>query len=694
MKRSLLALLLLAPGPFVPAQGFSDPSADPAQSVARVSYLDGDVSYARGDDPDQWQGIDQNVPMATGDRVYTGGGKTELQLESGAAIRLGSGTDFTALNLTDDTSQFAVNAGVSFFSIPRLEEGELFEVDTPNAAVTLERAGRYRVDVDEAGATRVTVRQGRATIAAGGGQLALSDGESLVIDGIDTPRYEVVAPLGPDRWDAWVDGRELRATRATSVAYVSPGVVGVADLDEYGSWESLPEYGRVWRPRSVDPGWAPYRVGRWYWQDPWGWTWVSSEPWGWAPYHYGRWVLAASQWYWVPAAPAVRVRYAPALVAFVGASPSAGASVSFGPGMIGWFPLAPRDPLVPWWGRGRAVNVTNVTNVTYVNRTEVTVVNQSTFVSGALVSSAIVREQSTVRQAAQAPVVTGPVPVTPTVSSTRGSVRRDAPVSRPSQAVAARPVVTRAAPPPAPPRFEQKVAMIRDNRGAPVTPETSSRAASAAPMQRPVIPVRPAASPGGNVTLQPRAGSQLAEKRVEPVHPAPASPARPSANPVQQPRPPQPQEPAPPVARPDDASRRPPAAAPQPEQRVAPEQRPDDTRRPAAVPQTEQRVAPEQRLKEKEQDAPTAYRAPTPRPNHRPVPTVARPSAPQSPARDEADHTAASARPATQEPPSRPEARPHANARPTPASEGKSKQKPVTPRQPEKPAPRPTPAPD
>ncbi len=515
----LAVVLLSAFGPsLASAQGLRNDDEDITQTVARVSYIQGNVAYARGDDPDQWQSADQNVPMTFGDRVYTDDGSMELQLEGGGVIRLGSRTDLTALNLSDDIKQFAVKAGISSFAIPSLGRNETFEVDTPNAAVTFEGPGRYRIDVDESGETRVSVRRGNATIAAGGGQVALSAGEAMTIEGTDQPRFEVVSLPGPDRWDVWVDAREDRVSRTRSHQYVSSDVVGADDLDEYGSWESLPEYGRVWRPLSVEVGWAPYRSGRWFWQDPWGWTWISTEPWGWAPYHYGRWVFSSARWYWVPVSPEVRaVRYSPALVAFVGGGPSFGASASFGGGAVGWFPLAPRDPLVPWWGRRPEVNV-NVTNVTYVNQTYVTVVNQSTFVSGALVSTAVIQERSTIRQAAQAPVVVGAVPIAPTVSSTRVSVRHESSAGRPPAAVVSRSVVTRMAPPPAPPRFEQKLAVIRENRGVPVSSAASSRIASANnPQPRAVIPVRPATSETGSVKLAPRDNSSGNAKRVESV---------------------------------------------------------------------------------------------------------------------------------------------------------------------------------
>jgi len=416
---------------------------DVRQTVARISFLSGPVSYARGDEPDNWQAPDLNVPMTLGDRLYTGrGGRAELQIHGGAAIRLDAETDLSTLNLTDDTKQLSVNSGSAAFVIRRLDSEEVFEVDTPNSAVTFERIGDYRVDVDRDGSTRVAVRRGRAIVAAGGGQVTLNAGDEMSIQGIDDPRYDVAGIPSADRFDQWVADRENRIQRAKSRQYVNDEIVGVADLDDYGRWEDVPEYGRVWTPSSVEAGWAPYRVGHWVWQDPWGWTWVSGEPWGWAPYHYGRWVTSSSRWFWVPAAPRVAVRYSPALVAFVGGGPGFSATLRAGnPGYVGWFPLAPRDPFVPWWGRRSNVRTENVR---YVNRGYVTVVNQNAFVSGGLVARNVVTDRGVLRDVISAPVLRGPLPVVPTAASLRVAVRTDVQApSRPPAAILQRAVVAR-----------------------------------------------------------------------------------------------------------------------------------------------------------------------------------------------------------------------------------------------------------
>lgn len=517
-----LAFALVAS--FATAQA-RDEYGEVSQTVARISFLSGEVSFSRGDDPDDWQPADRNVPMTLGDRVYTGSrSRIELQLQGGDTVRLGARTDFAALNLTDDTQQFSLRSGVASIQIRQLSNNEIFEIDTPNSAVTFDRAGSYRVDVDESGSTRVSVRRGSATVAAGGGQIPVEAGEAIDVEGLDAPRYDIVALARPDAWDQWVSQRDGRRTSSRSYQYVSAEIDGADDLDEYGRWENVPSYGWAWSPTTVAADWAPYRAGHWIWQDPWGWTWVSVEPWGWAPYHYGRWANVSSRWYWVPDGPSVRsVRYAPALVGFVGGGAGFSATVSIGGGgYVGWFPLGPRDSFSPWWGSRARVGFSSVgSNVAYANRNYVTVVNRNTFVSGGVVNSNIVRDRAVVSQVTAAAVLRGPIPVVPTRGSLHVAVRADAVAApRPPAALVSRMVVARTAPPPAPPTFQSKLAVITESRGAPVAPDAAARI-SVENRGRPqaATQVRAVAPEAGRVTLSPRdaAAGAAGTRRVEPV---------------------------------------------------------------------------------------------------------------------------------------------------------------------------------
>ena len=612
-KRTLLAIAALAAAlPFTSvASGqaydeFGDEtSPDVIQTVARISYMQGTVSYERGDDPDDWQPADLNVPMTLGDRIYTSRrSRAELQVHGGDVIWLGSRTDLAALNLTDDTKQFALKLGIASFHVRNLDQNDVWEIDTPNSAVTFDRPGDYRISVDQDGNTRVSVQRGGATVAAGGGEIDLDSGEGMVIDGIDNPRYDMFSVPSSDPWDLWVRGRSGRVYRAASYQYVSSDVIGADDLDEYGSWSQIPDYGMVWAPSRVDVGWAPYRQGHWVWQDPWGWTWVSTEPWGWAPYHYGRWVTYSSRWYWVPVGPRVRVDYAPALVAFVG-GPGFSASVTIGGGggYVGWFPLAPRERYVPWWAPQPAVNV-NVTNVTYINRTYVTVVNQNTFVSGGLVARNVVTDRTVVRQVAAAPVVRGTVPVVPTTASLRVTSRAQGAAPRPPAAVVARPVVARVAPPPAPPSFQQKVAVIRENR-RPVDTNTAARlAAQSRPQPRAAVPVRPVVAQPGRVTLAPARASSTAAAPAKAPKPVEAAPVR--GRPV--------------------ASSQQPVAAQQPAEarkRVQREAQPPSAAAPEAAPRGRPGVQPQQPAAERERAQPARPESPR---TQQPSPGAARPA--------------------------------------------------------------------
>jgi hypothetical protein len=173
------------------------------------------------------------------------------------------------------------------------------------------------------------------------------------------------------------------------------------------------------------------------WEDWYGWTWVSADPWGWAPYHYGRWFHHDRfGWCWYPGAFGPRHYWSPALVGWFGFG--GGGGFGFGFGNIGWVPLAPFEVLHPWWGRGfygrgfnrTTINVTNI-NVTNVYRNArfhngVSAVGVHDFQNGRFNNIARING-STIREAG---AVRGAMPFTPTADHLRFTDRQAAVVPR------------------------------------------------------------------------------------------------------------------------------------------------------------------------------------------------------------------------------------------------------------------------
>ena len=295
-----------------------------------------------------------------------------------------AGTLLTVLGADERTTQLQVSQGRIDLNVRGLADGETVEVDTPNLAFVARQPGDYRINVaPDGGTTDVTVLRGAGDVYGDGTSLALAPGPGYRFGGQDLNNYVLLQPLPPDDFDRWALGRDQRYERAVARRYVPQGVVGAEDLDDYGTWRTMPDYGTVWVPDRAPRDWAPYHDGHWAWVDPWGWTWIDDQPYGYAVSHYGRWVRAPDTWAWVPAPVQARPVYAPALVAFVGAVLTFGGRSDPG---VGWFPLAPHEPYRPPYHASPTyitnVNVTNtvinrttivnninnITNVRYVNR--------------------------------------------------------------------------------------------------------------------------------------------------------------------------------------------------------------------------------------------------------------------------------------------------------------------------------------
>ncbi len=368
--------------PYAPYSSSTDPSQQLPPSnqavpgMARLSFVQGDVSSQRGDNG-QWVAVTVNTPIAVGDRVSTGaGGRAEIQLDSTNVLRLSDNTTAKVAALSRENIQVQVGRGLATYSVLKGTEATA-EIDTPNAAIHPNGPGDYRISVNSDGETEVTIRDGSAEVSEPQGSTQVDRGQMITIEGTDNPQYKVSSAPVSDAWDSWNSDRDRTISNAQSWRHTNRYYNGTQDLDPYGTWSEIPDYGPVWTPQQ-GPGWAPYSAGSWVWQPYWGWTWVSSEPWGWAPYHYGRWFVWGGNWVWWPgpvvAYPSYYPVWAPAYVNFFGWGGfgfGIGFGFGFGFGHVGWLPCGPGDWFHPWWGgwggRYNTVNVTNIHNTTIIH---------------------------------------------------------------------------------------------------------------------------------------------------------------------------------------------------------------------------------------------------------------------------------------------------------------------------------------
>jgi hypothetical protein len=347
--------------------------SDPPGRVARLNYTSGQVSF-RPASLEDWGVATINYPLTTGDHLWTDvDSSAELHVGS-SVMRLASETAFAFLNLDDYVVQARVAEGTIDVRVREIFQGEVYEVDTPNAAISILAPGVYRIDVDPGGdRTRVTVRTGEAEVNSEGRTFSVYPGQMGEIIGVEDAAYDLGRAPAPDRWELWCRDRDRREDNRVALNYVSRDTIGYEDLDDYGTWSYEPEYGYAWTPTVVAVDWAPYRYGHWSWVRPWGWTWVDQARWGFAPFHYGRWAFCRTRWVWVPGHRSVRPVWAPALVAFVGGNDW---RFAFSWGLrpaVGWFPLAPGEPYCPLYPASpiyrRNINVmhVNVANINVAN---------------------------------------------------------------------------------------------------------------------------------------------------------------------------------------------------------------------------------------------------------------------------------------------------------------------------------------
>jgi uncharacterized protein DUF6600 len=323
--------------------------------VGRIADYAGQLYLSPEDRATEWASVGLNYPVTSGDNLWVSGdGRAEVDY-GGGQFRLAGDTNLHISRLDEAQLSLFIAQGRIVVRVRVLDPGDAARIDTANTQIQLTRPGLYRVDVTpDRQTTMVTVREGEATVALVAGAQQALPGQTVIVTGPEPTVADIRNGSGQDGFDTWSSNRDRRYERSRATAYVSRQMVGYTDLDEYGTWQSSPDYGAVWYPTAVADGWVPYRDGYWTHVGGWGYTWVDNAPWGYAPFHYGRWAYVGGRWGWCPGAYAVRPAWAPALVGWHGGA-GWGVAMGLGAPVYGWVPLAWGEAYHPGW-RGCSSN--------------------------------------------------------------------------------------------------------------------------------------------------------------------------------------------------------------------------------------------------------------------------------------------------------------------------------------------------
>ncbi len=376
--KHLLTILIVMTFLVIPLRAIADSPGD-----ARTSLITGNIYLKAADTNNEWQSVSINTPVMQDDTYWVAeGGKAEIQFFGSSYLRADQDTEFRVTSLDDssNTVMISLQSGRVYIDRQDSPAGTLFEIDAPLVSVDADRSARFDVNINNDGVTEVSVISGSVSIDSESESTRIYAGDMVAVSNSGTA--EVSSYLPDDEWISWNASQDGMLTQNfRSAAYLPPSLSDYSyEFDNNGNWTYITDYGYVWTPVIVTPGWAPYSIGRWVWISG-NYVWISYETWGWVPYHYGRWAYRTGiGWFWVPPS-AQQVYWCPGAVAW-----------DYTSNYVSWVPLAPGEV---YYGNGyyglNSVNLRNVNtrNVRatpyYVNArisNAVTAVSRQTFVSG------------------------------------------------------------------------------------------------------------------------------------------------------------------------------------------------------------------------------------------------------------------------------------------------------------------------
>lgn len=172
---------------------------------AELTLVSGEV-FVKYEEVEEWVAADKGMSLTEGDQLWVAeGGRVEVILRSGGAVRLDEFTVMDVLVLDRDNAQFFMVAGDLYVTYPG---GGKPDVEVETTFGSLQPRGRttFRVALaDEGDAVQVDVLRGTVLAETARGTTRIEAGSSLYMEG-SAEELSLLDP--PDAWDEWNLDRE------------------------------------------------------------------------------------------------------------------------------------------------------------------------------------------------------------------------------------------------------------------------------------------------------------------------------------------------------------------------------------------------------------------------------------------------------------------------------------------------------
>lgn len=182
----------------------------PPQRAAVLQYLSGEVSVAPSATND-WKAAQLNQPLKASEYVWTAtNSRAEINV-GGAFLRMNSEASLTLDALSPSNMQATVNQGEVELTVFSMAPGQIYEIDTPNATLTVSKTGVYSVEVRPAEEkTLVTVRKGSLAATGSGPSVKINSGEQLTFLGGTSLQHTAEKAPPPNGFEDWASVRDKR----------------------------------------------------------------------------------------------------------------------------------------------------------------------------------------------------------------------------------------------------------------------------------------------------------------------------------------------------------------------------------------------------------------------------------------------------------------------------------------------------